>query len=278
MYKIASRLAVTIIAIQGATLTGKSVQAAAANGPEAARGIIQRLVPAKVAQFLLESIPAEGGRDVFEIESRDGKVIIRGSTGVAIASGWNWYLKYYCRCHVSLWGSNLNLPDPLPAVPEKIRRVSPFPYRYYLNFCAFSYSLAWWDWPQWERLIDWMALHGINMPLSVTGQEAIWYKIYRDMGLTDQQLADFFTGPVYLPFGWMGCIDGWCGPLPKSWIDSHRELQKQIVARERELGMKPVLQGFTGHVPAALKEVFPEAKLEKLSWGFVPGNTYFLNP
>lgn len=203
--------------------------AAAAAPHTAARGILERLVPAKADLFLLETIPAENGRDVFEIESRNGKIVVRGSSGVAIASGWNWYLKYYCHGHVSLWGNRLNLPDPLPALPEKVRRVSPFPYRYYLNFCAFSYSLAWYDWPQWERLINWMAINGVNMPLSVTGQEAIWDQVYRRLGLSDQQLADFFVGPGYLPFGWMGCIDGWAGPLPKSWIDSHQELQKKIL-------------------------------------------------
>ncbi|MCY3022435.1 MAG: alpha-N-acetylglucosaminidase C-terminal domain-containing protein [Planctomycetota bacterium] len=245
---------------------------------DAARGLIQRLVPEKAALFVLESIPQENGRDVFEIESRDGKVVIRGSSGVSIASGWNWYLKYYCRCHVSLWGNQLRLPDPLPVVNEKVRRSSPFRYRYYLNFCAFSYSLAWWDWAQWERLIDWMALHGINMPLSVTGQEAIWQKVYGDLGLNDKQLGEFFVGPGYLPFGWMGCIDGWGGPLPKSWIESHLALQKKIVARQRELGMTPVLQGFTGHVPAALKEVIPAAKLQRLpSWCNFPP-TYFVDP
>ncbi len=252
--------------------------AAAAAPHTAARGILERLVPAKADLFLLETIPAENGRDVFEIESRNGKIVVRGSSGVAIASGWNWYLKYYCHGHVSLWGNRLNLPDPLPALPEKVRRVSPFPYRYYLNFCAFSYSLAWYDWPQWERLIDWMAINGVNMPLSVTGQEAIWDQVYRRLGLSDQQLADFFVGPGYLPFGWMGCIDGWAGPLPKSWIDSHQELQKKILARERELGMKPVLQGFTGHVPTALKDVFPTANLQRLSpWCNFPP-THFLSP
>jgi alpha-N-acetylglucosaminidase len=252
--------------------------AMAATPAEAARGLVQRLAPQHVDQFLFEMIPEDNGRDVFELESRDGRIVVRGSSGVVMASGWNWYLKYYCRCHVSLWGNQLKLPDPLPAVPQKVRHVSPFKYRYYLNYCAFSYSIAWYDWPQWERLIDWMAMHGINMPLAVTGQEAILQKVYRDLGLNDRQIADFFVGPGYLPFGWMGCIDGWGGPLPKSWIDSHLELQKKIVARQRELGMTPVLQGFTGHVPAALKEVVPEAKLERLpSWcGFPP--THFLNP
>lgn len=255
-----------------------SSPAHAAGPEEAARGLVRRILPAKADRFLFEAIPAEQGRDVFELESRDGLVVVRGNSGAAIASGLNWYLKHYCRCQVSLCGDNLALPDPLPTVPEKVRRASPWKHRYYLNFCAFSYSLAWWDWPQWERLIDWMALHGVNMPLAVTGQEAVWQKVYRDLGLSDRQIADFFVGPGYLPFGWMGCIDGWGGPLPVNWIDAHAELQKKIVARQRELGMTPVLQGFTGHVPPAIKARFPQAKLLRLpSWcGFPP--THFLDP
>ncbi|MCE5266391.1 MAG: alpha-N-acetylglucosaminidase [Planctomycetaceae bacterium] len=254
--------------------------AVAAKPDEAARGIIERLglLWPMGDQLVLESIPADSGRDVFEIESREGKVVLRGSSGVAIASAFNRYLKDYCHCEISLWGGDMTWPDRLPAVAAKVRQVSPWKHRYYLNFCAFSYSLAWYDWPQWERLIDWMALQGINMPLSVTGEEAIWQRVYGDLGLTKRQLDRFFVGPAYLPFGWMGCIDGWAGPLPAGWVERHLALQKKIVARERELGMTPVLQGFTGHVPAALKEKFPEAKLAKLeSWcGFPP--TYFLDP
>ena len=36
---------------------------------------------------------------------------------VAIASALNWYLKYFCHCHVSFTGgSQLKLPRPLPPV------------------------------------------------------------------------------------------------------------------------------------------------------------------
>ena len=255
-----------------------SATGAAAGPVEAARGLVQRLLPEHADQFVFEQIAPEGDRDVFEIESLDGRVVVRGNTGVAIASGVNWYLKYDCRCHVSFNGDQLALPERLPAVEGKLRQRSPFQYRYMFNFCAFSYTLAYWDWPQWERMIDWMALHGVNMPLSVTGQEAIWYTVYRKLGMTDKQVRDFLVGPGYLGFGWMGCIDGWGGPLGKDWIDRHAELQKKIVARERELGMTPVLQGFTGHAPAALGELFPDLKLQKLpSWCNFPP-TYFVDP
>ena len=56
------------------------------------------------------------------------------------------------------------------------------------------------------------------------------------------------------------------GPLPQSWIDGHVELQRKILARQRQFGMTPVLQGFTGHVPSAIGKKFPNAKLHKINW------------
>ena len=43
------------------------------------------------------------------------------------------------------------------------------PLRYYQNVCTASYSMVWWDKARWEREIDWMALNGINAPLTFTG-------------------------------------------------------------------------------------------------------------
>ena len=65
------------------------------------------------------------------------------------------------------------------------------------------------------------------------------------------------------------------------WLESQAELQKKILARERELNMTPVLPAFAGHVPAALKRIHPDANIQYLGkWaGF--GDSYrchFLNP
>ena len=72
---------------------------AAANTPEAAaRGVLERLLPDRAGEFALGSIPRQAGRDVFELESAGGKIVVRGSSGVAICSGLNWHLKYYADC------------------------------------------------------------------------------------------------------------------------------------------------------------------------------------
>jgi alpha-N-acetylglucosaminidase len=244
----------------------------------AAEALLYRLVPERASEFKVEALSGENGLDVFELESVDGRVTLRGSSGVAVGMALREYLGKWCNASYTLWGNQLDLPRPLPAVEEKVRVVVPFRDRYAFNYCCFSYSMAWWDWQEWERAIDWLALHGVNMPLAVTGQEGVWQSVYRNLGLSDADLNAFFVGPAYLPFGWMGCIDGWGGPLPQHWIDRHRELQQKILARERELGMRPVLQGFTGHVPAALRGHFPDAKFQQLpSWCEFPP-TWFVDP
>ena len=244
----------------------------------AAESLLKRVVPELARKVRFEEILAEDGLDVFELQSDNNVLVIRGNNGISMASGLNWYLKHYCNCQITHRTRQLNLPGNLPIIAEKVRIISPHQYRYYFNYCCFSYTLAFWDWNDWERMIDLMALYGINAPLSVTGQEGVWRNVAKRIGLSEEHLQEFFVGAGYLPFGWMGCIDGWAGPLPKEWIDEHIELQQRILARERELGMTPILQGFTGHAPKNLPSAVPEARMVELTpWCNFP-STWFIDP
>ena len=164
---------------------------------------VRRIVKEKNSSFIVEQIPADNGQDVFELESKNGEIILRGNNGVSIGSALNHYLREYCHCLITWNGVNMALPEILPIVKEKIRKTSPYKYRYYLNYCTFNYSMAWWDWERWQQEIDWMTLNGINMPLALTGEEAIWNKVYRDIGFTQAQLDSFFCGPSYFAWFWM---------------------------------------------------------------------------
>ncbi len=159
----------------------------------------------------------------------------------------------------------------MPDFP-KTRVVSPNKYRHCLSVVTFSYTMLWWDWERWEREIDWMALHGYNMPLALNAQEAIWQKVWKEYGFTDGDLNEFFSGPAFLPWFRMGNLYGHAGPLPQGWLDSQRELQKRILVRERELGMMPVVPAFAGFVPPAFARKYPEANVIKGSgwYGFEP--------
>lgn len=233
---------------------------------QAALGVIKRLLGDKACHFEVEIIPQENDRDVFEAESKGKMVVLRGSSGVTACRALKWYLNEKCHCSLSWRGDNLNLPDPLPPIPEKVREVTPFQYRYMFNYCTFGYEMAWWHWPEWERMIDLMAFNGINLPLALLGQEKAWQETYKEFGLANEELNDFFASPAYNAWQWMGNLDGAGGPLPPAVIDGHYELQKQILARSRSLGMTPVLQGFAGHVPNAMKKKYPALKVQKLHW------------
>ncbi len=245
----------------------------------AAEAFVRRVVGDKAsAAFIVESIPAVGGKDVYELESRRGKIVLRGSNGLSVGSALNEYLRSYCHSYLSWDGVDLRLPAILPVVGSRVRRVTPYQYRYYLNYCTFNYSMAWWDWDRWQREIDWMTLNGINMPLAVTGEEAVWQKVYRELGFTDAELGRFFCGPAYFSWFWMGNLDGWGGPLPQHWMDTHFLLQKKILAAERSMGMKPVLAAFTGHVPPDFVRHFPMARVKKTNWGAGFDDVYILDP
>jgi alpha-N-acetylglucosaminidase len=225
------------------------------------RALIHRYLPLYEQRIVLEDIPPSDGQDVFELETRDGKLVLRGNSGVAMAAGFNWYLKYYCLMHVSCCGQQLNQPAEFPVVPLKERHTSWARHRYYLNYCTHSYTAAFWDWDRWAREIDWMALNGITMPLAVTGQEAVWQRTLRRFGFSDAEIRDFIPGPAFTAWWLMGNLEGWGGPVSQRWIDDRAELQRKIVARMREYGMTPVLAAFYGMVPSKLREKFPSARI-----------------
>lgn len=244
----------------------------------AAYALIKRILPKHAHHFTVAWIPQENNKDVFELESINGKIVLRGNNGVSVASALNYFLKNFAHCDISWNGTNLNIPNPFPKVPQKIRKKTPHTYRHYFNYCTFNYTASWWDWKRWEWEIDFMALNGINMPLSMTGQNALWDRVYRSMGFGDKDMDAFFTGPAYFMWFWAGNIDGLNGPLPQSWMKSHEELQKKILARERELGMKPILPAFSGHVPPTFKEKYPNAKVDRVSWEGRFADAYVLDP
>jgi alpha-N-acetylglucosaminidase len=69
------------------------------------------------------TLPQENGKDVFEISSKNGKIILKGSTGVSIASAFNYYLNEYCHCQITWNGSNLALPKVLPILKTPVKEL-----------------------------------------------------------------------------------------------------------------------------------------------------------
>ncbi len=237
-----------------------------------ANDLIERVIPGYSDQFKLELITSENKKDVFEIESINKEVVLRGNNQVAIASALNWYLKYTCNAHMSWCGKQMNLPQDLPLPKEKVSKTIDAKHRVLFNYCTLNYSASWWNWERWQKEIDFMAMNGINMPLSVVGLEGVWYNTLLKFDFTDEEARSFLVGPAFFAWQWMTNIQSHGGPLPKNWIDTHIKLGQKIINRQLELGMRPIQQGFTGYVPREFMEKFADASiLKETTWCGIEG-------
>ena len=216
------------------------------------QGLLERIDKGASRKFVIEQVKSP--TDFFELDQKGDKVVIRGNNYVSIATGVNWYLKYYAGIQLSWNGMTAQLPAVLPAVPQKERHETDLKYRYNFNYCTYSYTMAFWDWDRWVKEIDWMALHGINLPLAVVGADVVWYNVLTKLGYTKDEINEFIAGPAFQGWWVMNNREGWGGPKPESWYKHRETLQKQILKRMREYGIRPVLPGYSGMVPHNAKE------------------------
>ena len=226
-------------------------------------GLLKRILPDDFHCFSCQKIVLEEPSATFRIACDGSKIEISGTDNVAIAAGINWFLQHHAGINISWNNPSDRLPEKLPVVAPETH-VASVDFRYYLNFCTHSYSMAFWDWNRWQQELDWMALHGINLPLIITGMESVWKEVlmggygYENLA----QVNDFVTGPAY--FGWffMNNMTAWGGPLPESWYEQRAELGRKIFQRLRDFDMKAVIPGFVGMVP---KNFLQHAAAEKVA-------------
>ena len=187
---------------------------------------------------------SQGGGDVFIIGANASgtKPQITASNLSSATAGLGWYLRRYasvgiCWNNLTTDISDINLP--VPSVEE--RREADTSLRYYLNYCTFSYSSAFWNWDRWQKEIDWMALHGVNMPLMLVGTDCVWKDVLEELGYSRDEVNEFVAGPGFQAWWLMGNLEGWGGPNPDWWYDRQRQLSSNMLSRMRELGMEPVV-------------------------------------
>lgn len=216
--------------------------------------LLERIDKGASKKFKIEYIKSD--QDFFEIApSKEGApIVIKGNTWVNIAVGINWYLKYYAGINLTWNNMTAKLPAKLPKVEKVERHETDLKLRYDFNYCTFSYSMAFWDWDRWQKEIDWMALHGINIPLAIVGEECVWRNMLLKLGYSEEEIGKFIAGPAFLAWWAMNNLEGWGGPLPLSWYKQQEALQKKILANMKEWGMHPVLPGYCGMMPHDAKQ------------------------
>ena len=258
---------------EAATITLRYTAASEDINPRAVVDLVKRIGGEPAAdRFRFVLNPALSSKaEKFVIGQQDGRVLIEGSTLSALTTGLGWYLSNIA--HINISWNLLNEKQegeayadlsvlPLPTTSEE--HICDAQYRYYLNYCTFGYSMTTWTWKRWQQEIDWMALHGINMPLQIVGLEEVWRRFLtleeggqRKYGYTDAEAKAFVAGPAYTAWWGMNNLEGWGGTSTNgdggvqddAWYIRQYDLAQLILERQRELGIEPVLPGFSGMVP-----------------------------
>ena len=245
---------------------------------DAARQLLRRLLPplaaAQIELGLLQPANASSAIvDAFELlPSRNpstGAVLLRGTSGVALAVGLRHYLFNYCNSSFGWLGDNLapsiTAPQPqLPRVTAAVRRRTSLRFRFALNYCVWAYSVTFWDWARWEREIDLMAMWGVNLINMIVALPWTYQRVFQDLGLSTAQIP--LPGPSYSDG--IGSAGSFEGPLPQRWIEEHRQLQHNILERMKALGISAVLPAFSGAVPQAFPDL-PQYNNTKIN--VIPG-------
>ena len=203
---------------------------------------------------------AESDEEFFEISNvEDGKIKITANSGACAAAGLNYYYKYYCNVHISQVGNRVEMPKKLPPVEKTFRLKTPFKVRYAYNYCALSYTMAFWGEEEWKKELDYLALQGVNVILDITAIEEVWRRFLQKLGYSLDEARAFITGPAYYAWFNMANIYGVGAPLPTGFFKKHTELARKNHLYMQKMGMEPVLQGYSGMVPPDVKKYVPDA-------------------
>lgn len=223
------------------------------------QSLILRITESEDFASKFEADFIQGDGDKFTLSDKNGKILIEATTPIAACAGFGYYLKKYCKCYFGPITKNITILKSLPRIGEKIIRTSKFRYRYFMNYCTFSYTLLFSGWSDYERLIDWLLVSGVNLVLNPVAHEAVWFDVLCELGYTKDEIDKFLCGPAYLPWQWMGNMTEFGGDLPLSWYKKQTALSNKINEKLLKFGAKPVLPGFYGMVPGDFGEKFKES-------------------
>lgn len=210
-------------------------------------GFLERNLP-KVKNNIIVEIK-NSDTDNFVITAENGKLYVTANNYVSAFHGIYCYLKKYCGVQLS-WCGNRRLDiESLVMFSGEYKKEIRQKYRVYMNYCTLNYSMCWWDFERWEKEIDFMAMNGINMPLAVIGSEAVLFETLLEFGFSEKEALDSVSGPAFWAWQLMTNITGYLPPKNKEYVYERLNLGRKILERYVEMGMFPIQQGFSGHVP-----------------------------
>lgn len=243
-----------------------TISAKAQDNVAVVKSVITRTFGKEIANKIqFETAFTSGANPMYGYEVVKNKLIVKGNSPVALCRGFYDYLKTTNQGMVSWSGKNINIDKRWIPASKKIVK-SPYQFHFYMNVVTHGYSTPYWGWNRLQKELDWMALHGMDMLLINNAYEAIMFRVFKKLGLSEDAIRNFFPGPAFQPWNRMGNLMGWDGPAPTSWYQQQIALTHKVLGRMRQMQMTPIIQAFAGFVPKEITQVYPNAKITPLIW------------
>jgi alpha-N-acetylglucosaminidase len=235
------------------------------SGNQPAVEVIERTFGKEAAQIFEFNLMPKSEKDWYVIETENNKVVLNANSQIALVRAAYDYLKTNTQSIHTWSGTAIDIPKKITSFYKDVK--TPYKYRYYMNTVTHGYTSPYWDWTRWEKELDWMAIHGLNMPLISGAHEAILYRVFKKAGFKEKDINNYYTGPAHFPWNRMGNVVKWDGDIPKSYFKKQLALTHKIIKRVKELGMHPIVHAFAGFVPNNIPSKYADEKVRNLSWG-----------
>lgn len=250
----AAALALSPMALPPTSAVAATVSVASWSTQPAADAIARLFPGGQFSGLILQAEQQDSpGVDHIRVGTRSGKLLLGGTSNATILRALDVYLGQFLHADVSWNGQQVSIPSKLPLPKADVVQAANVKNRYYGNDTEDGYTGAYRTWNDWQHEIDVLALHGINEVFMPVGTEAVYDDTLQDFGYSDAEARAFIPLPGHEPWWLLGGLQGSNagdpGPISRQLVDRRAALGKQIVSRLQDLGIKPVLPGFTGYVP-----------------------------
>ena len=211
------------------------------------RKLIDRIAgPGYGDRFDVELIDSVQGTDVFELDQAGERPVLRGNNAVALATAFNYYLKYVaCQEFPYIGAYHIRLPLSLPAVPAPVHEVFLNAYRHYFNEVDFRYTAFLYDLDMCQRRFDWLAMNGYNIFQMGFGEKNVWHHAKAALGFDAAAVAELRNASNGNS-QYFGTYD-----VSEKGFAREGVIAQAVADMAFKLGLKMEVLPFTGQVPFA---------------------------
>ncbi|WP_306204633.1 alpha-N-acetylglucosaminidase [Actinoplanes sp. RD1] len=207
---------------------------------------IQRLsaLPGDRIHVTVEPTP---GPDHFSVRALGDTVHVRASGAGAAIAGYSAFVRRTGVAYVGRFGTRPvrgSLPEGIA-----VEGTAQLAHRIAYNICVGGYTTPFFQWPQWEAELDLLAASGVTAAHLTLGQELVWLETFTRFGYPPEEILRWIAPPSHQPWMWLNNIQSFGEGTTRELIDRRAALGRRVIQRMTDLGITPILPGFSGTVP-----------------------------